>query len=436
MSQTKAWKIIATAGLGTVSEWYDFTIFAYFTVVLAPLFFPFESKTSALMTTYGVFALGFLARPVGALLLSHIGDRFGRKKSLVIAMILMASSTTLIGLLPTYHTIGYFAPVLLTLLRMIQGMSVGGEMIGSATWVLESFEKNRYGFMGALLWSTVSLGVLLGSGAVTLTTVSLSHDALYSWGWRVPFLLGAVTGIVGYYARIKLPESNEFIQAQTQNKILKYPLRESFLFYRKEIWTIAGIYALSATVSYIVFIFMPTYMGTIINAAFSKEVYLFNTLAYACLALLIPVVGYYSDYFNKKRCMLVGAVGFLLFSYPLYIAIAKGTLALFIFAQFSFVIFAALLQGPIIAATLEMLPTPVRFSVAATGYNLSNSLFGAAAPFVATYLVYLTGYKPAPGFFLILMAMLAIIALRQMSSVTQAAIITKSLSFPFFQRGR
>lgn len=400
-----SFRTIFASAIGTILEWYDFSLFAFLTPVLAHLFFPQQNPLTALMFTYAIFAIGFIARPVGAALFGHWGDRIGRKKMLILSIALMTAPTFFIGLLPTYSSIGIFAPILLILLRLCQGVSAGGEATGAVLFVVESQTYKNRGFVAALIWAVVGIGMLMGSFAAMF----VSHYPNYGWLWRVPFLLGIVTGFVGYFVRKKLPEPKLFQHMMNQGERVRYPLRDGLINHHKEMLVIIAIYSLSAMITYVIFVFMPTFVANVVGLPL-KATTLISTLGLTCVTLLVPAGGYLSDRIGRKKSLGIGAFGFLILSYPLFHLIVSGSIADFAIAEAIFVLLAATFQGTINAAVVEQVPTAVRFSLVAVGYNLSYSLFGGTAPLIATYLVTTTGLKVAPAFYLMFGAVLALIA--------------------------
>lgn len=407
-------RVISASALGTILEWYDFSLFAYLTPILAKLYFPQDNRITALMLTYAIFAVGFFVRPLGAMLFGNLGDKIGRKKTLVWSILLMSLPTFMIGVLPTYQTIGIAAPCLLILLRICQGLSAGGESTGAMLFVLESMPKKHRGFMGAFLWSMTGVGMLLGSLAATL----VMHFADSPWVWRVPFMLGLITGLIGFFLRLRTSESELFLKLLQTQATVKNPLLLAVKQYKKEILIIIGLYTLSAMITYLIFIFMPSYATNILGMPATKTS-LFSTLIFAGSIFLVPLGGYLSDKVGRKKCLRWSALGFIILSYPLFQIIAQGWLANLIFALVIFLLLAAVFQGALTATVLEMLPTRVRYSVTAVGYNVSYSLFGGTAPLVATFVVNLLGDKSAPGLYLALGAIFALIATSQLRDTLQ-----------------
>lgn len=403
------YKIIAASAIGTILEWYDFTLFAFLTPIIAANFFPKQNAFASLMLTYAVFAIGFFVRPLGAMLFGHIGDTFGRKRALTLSIILMAFATFLMGLLPTYQAIGLAAPTLLIMLRILQGLSAGGESSGAVLFSLEAHDWRYRGLLAAILWGIVGVGMLCGSFAASIVT---AHTNI-SWAWRVPFLFGLVTGVVGYLVRAYAPESSQFQKVIHTNSIEKFPLLTSLRHYKIAILRIIGLHALSAMVGYLVFVFMSAYASTVLGLPLAKTT-LISTFALAGSTFLVPIGGFLSDKFGRKVMLRYSAIGFFLLSYPLFKFIAQGSLTHLAIAESIFVLLTIGFQGAISVSAYEMLPTNVRYSALALGYNIAYSLFGGTAPMMATYLVHLSGNKAAPGLYLMFGALLAILATNKM----------------------
>lgn len=406
--------VLIPSFMGTLLEWYDFSIFAYFSPIISDLFFPYNNKWASLLSVYAVFALGFIVRPLGALLFGRIGDRLGRKKALMLSMSAICASTVGMGLLPTFEQIGLLAPVCLLLLRLVQGLCIGGETTGAAAFVLESLSKGSRGMLGSLIWSAVGAGMLLSSLASTLTSQLLTHDEIINFGWRLPFLFGLFTGIAGYYFRRKLPESALFSQIQKEGLLNKGSLWSLINQNRKTVFTIMGLYALSAMITYLIFVFMPFYAFKVMNISM-RNAGIVSTIAITVVTFFLPLAGRLSDRLGRKPCLYLGASGFLLSSWPLYhMMTSYPTLSSLVIAESLFVLFAFFYQGALTTASLELSQTPVRYSVNAIGYNVSYALFGGTTPFIVTWLSGLTQYQAIPGLYLTFGSLLALLAIRFM----------------------
>jgi MHS family proline/betaine transporter-like MFS transporter len=408
-------RIIGSSSLGTILEWYDFSLFAFLTPILAKNFFPPQNSTVSLMLTYAIFALGFFVRPLGAVLMGHLGDRIGRRRTLIISILLMTVPTFFIGLLPTYAQAGLAAPIMLVLLRICQGLSAGGESIGAALFVMESGNYKNRGFLGAVLWGVVGIGMLAGSFAASAV---ITHPQ-YAWAWRVPFLLGIFTGFIGYFVRKRTPESLYFTTAK---RIHRFPLLVGIKNHKIEMLRILGFYSLSAMITYFVIVFMPAYVVKQTNLPLAQVTYV-GTWALATSTLLAPLGGYLSDCVGRKICLRWAASGIFMLSYPLFCLLTSGSLKNVMLGESIFLTMTICYQGALTAAAIEQLPTAVRYSVIAVSYNLANSIFGGAAPLLASVAASVTGDKAGLAFFLMFGAALAVMSTYRMRETYLTAAI-------------
>ncbi|MGB8285338.1 MAG: MFS transporter [Candidatus Aquirickettsiella gammari] len=402
-------KVIFSACIGTVLEWYDFSIYAYLAAIFAQLFFR-AAPSAALLLSYGVFAIGYLARPLGALIFGHLGDTQGRKKALSLSILLMAIATCGIGLLPDYQTAGISAPLLLLIFRLLQGIAVGGEAFGSACFIIESIPAQQIGFFSSLIWASSVVGLLLGSLIVFILLACFQGHALYSLAWRLPFLLAAMSGLTAYYIRTKTKETPAFQCLQSECLIEKFPIKTIFLAHKTLISQLIALYVLSALITYLIFIFMPVYLADILG---HSRVYVngINTIMLVLLIVLDIFFGGLSDKVGRKPLMLIAASGFMCLSYPLYWIIAQGGFIELIMAQLIFTGLAASFQGPLMALTLDLIPVTIRYTVGSLSYNLAYSLFGGTAPLVVVYLITKTKHITMPGLYLAVSAIGAVLIL-------------------------
>jgi MHS family proline/betaine transporter-like MFS transporter len=401
-------RILIAGMVGNVLEWYDFALFGFFAPVLARLFFPSDNQLASLIDTFGVFAAGFLMRPLGAALIGGIGDRLGRRKALIISVMLMAIPTFLIGFLPTYDHVGVVAPMLLTLLRLLQGLSMGGEYTGSFTYLVESAPSSQRGYIGSWMAFSATIGTIVGSTVGALITSNLSDDALYSWGLRLPFLCGITIGGVGLYLRRGIAESPDFEAVQVSGAIATNPVRDVLTKRWPEILTAVGLNGLATAAFYIVFVYLTTYLASLFKFPLGAGLTI-NTVSLVILMLLLPLMGALSDRIGRKPLLLLSSMGLALLSYPLFRLIGHDAV-LFVFgAQFLFTMLLALYFGPMPAVMVELFPARERCSGIAIGYNLAGALFGGTAPLIATYLVEKTGDLFAPSYYLMVCAIVSVI---------------------------
>ncbi len=394
-------RTVVAGAVGNMLEWYDFGLFGFFAPVIARQFLPAEDRLASLMGTFGVFATGFLMRPLGGLVFGHIGDRLGRKLALELSVVLMAASTALLGLLPTYAAVGLAAPVLLTLIRLLQGLSVGGEYIGSMSFLAEHAPPGRRAFTGSWSSFSVVLGSLLGSGTAALCTRLLSEAQLSAWGWRLPFLGGLLIGAVGFWLRLGVAESPGFLQLRKAGRLAANPIAEALRNDRGPIATTLGLTTLMSVGFYIPFVWLPAWASGINHPPLPEDDALVaNTIALSVLLLLTPLAGLVSDRVGRRPMFLAAAAGYALLSYPVFLLMSAGTYAATVLGGLAFAACSGPFSGCMAATMVELFPTRTRYTGVAIGYNVGQALLGGTAPLVATALIRLTGDVLAPAFYL------------------------------------
>jgi MHS family proline/betaine transporter-like MFS transporter len=392
--------------IGNALEWYDFSLFGYFASVISSQFFPASDSDAALLNTFGVFAAGFLMRPIGAILFGHLGDRMGRKWALGLSVLLMAVPTALVGLLPTYQQVGITAALLLLLVRLLQGLSVGGEYVGSMSYLAESAQPGRRGFASS--WCNVSGGVggLIGSALAAIITRVLTPEQVDDWGWRLPFLLSIPGGLVSWWLRQSIAESPCFTDVRHAGQVARLPLRDSLRSDRSAILTIAGLSLLASIGWYLPWVWLVTWLDDINRPRMPQwEALTSTTLAGVVLIILTPLCGALSDRLGRKPVILAGSVGYLVLSYPMFLWMSGGTFTAALSAQLVSALLTALYGGASLAAFVELFPTRTRYSGLALSYNLAVAICGGTTPLVATWLVRATGSTLAPAFYLMAAAL-------------------------------
>ncbi len=394
--------------VGNILEWYDFAVFGYLAPIITLQFFPNDTGLTGLIKTYGIFATGYLMRPLGGVFFGYIGDKMGRKKALLISIFMMAIPTMLIGILPTHEQIGIYAAVFLILLRMIQGLSVGGELIGSVSFMFEIASQKRKGFLGSLTLSSAIGGLLLGSAVVTFLEFLLGADAMNVWGWRIPFLVGVVILFIGLWLRKGMDESPEFLKTEPKKdeKSLYHHVKNE----KMRILQLSAIISLTTISSYIMFVWMPTYLSTIIKHPLAHALSI-NTISMVILLITIPFAGHLSDIFGRKKIMIMATVAMLVLVWPLFVWLQVNSLWAVFGAQVIFALIVGFLQGPMPSLMAEMFPVRVRYTSIGIGYNFSVALLGGTAPVIATWLIKVTKNPFAPTWYIIFFSVVSLVAL-------------------------
>jgi MFS transporter, MHS family, proline/betaine transporter len=340
---------------------------------------------------------------------------------LTVSVLLMAVPTFLCGLLPTYATIGDVAPILLTLLRLLQGLSVGGEFTGSIAFLVEHAPPGQRGLVGSWTVCGAALGTLLGSGIGALTTWDLPPASLYAWGWRIPFLIGLGVGAVGLYLRTGIGEPGDFRMLQESGTVARSPIRDVLTHRRVELFTAIGLSWLNGVSFYTLFVYMTTYMVSILRLSLGVAL-LINTVSMAIMAVLVPFMAALSDRIGRVPTLLTGAMGLGLLSYPLFKLLGHDTVGFILAGQLVFALLLSIYLGPMPATLVELFPARERYSGLSIGYNLSLALFGGTAPLVATFLIRETGNAMAPSFYLIASAAFTIALLSKHPETSRIAL--------------
>jgi len=394
---------IVAGAFGNILEWYDFAVFGFLAPVIGAQFFPADDTLAGLIKVYGVFAAGYLMRPLGGMIFGHLGDRLGRKRALEVSIAMMAVPTFLVGVLPTHDQIGTSAAALLIFLRLLQGVSIGGELIGSIAYIVEMAPPEKRGLHGSWTLFTATGGILVGSITVTLLRGVLEDDAMAAWGWRLPFLFGIAIAGVGLWLRVGLPESQAFEESARAEQDERSPVVLALSEAGGRIVQLSLVLVLFAAGFYIAFVWMPTYYTDILKPPVSHA-YAINSFSMLFLLACIPCYGALSDHFGRRPVLGVGMVAMALLAYPLFVVVDTSVAAYALAAQLLFALMIAAIQGPMPALMAEMFPTRIRSSAIGIAYNLSVGVLGGTAPLVSTWLIAETGNLAAPAFYLVALA--------------------------------
>jgi MHS family proline/betaine transporter-like MFS transporter len=408
-------RALIAACIGNFIEYFDFVVYGYFAPVIALLFFPADNPAASLLLTFAVFAISYASRPLGGILFGHLGDRYGRKTPLAIAIMLIAGATTAIGLMPTYASIGIAAPILLTTLRLIQGVSVGGEYGGATSFISEYAPPNRRGFYTGWQTFTIGLALLVGGGVASLITSTMATEQLHSWGWRLPFLAGVPLGLVGLYLRLKLEETPHFSSVKAHAEVEKAPLLVGLKQEWRAILIGMGLISAPSACIYIFYIYMPTYLAKVLgfSLAEAQRANLYSLLFYCAL---LPLFALLSDRVGRKPLMLISALAVAVITYPAFHLLNPGNFNQTVLALCLMGLAFAPHSATALCAMSEIMPTKLRYTGLSVSLNIPVTLLGGTAPFLATYFVAHTGNVLSPSWIVIggaVLTLLAVLAYRE-----------------------
>ncbi len=403
-------KILISSMIGNALEWYDFVLYVQFSTIISQLFFPSDDYFTSLLATFGIFAVGFVMRPIGGVLFGVLGDKFGRKSALVFSILMMAIPTALIGFIPSYQQIGIAAPICLTIIRLLQGLALGGGFSGCMTFLVEHAPSNKRGLIGSASMFSLGAGVLLGILVSLGFSNYLSEENFISWGWRLPFIISLAIGMIAFYIRNHVDESPIYLEAKKHGNISKAPIREVFKYHWKELLIATALY-ITVTIPFYTFVaffstFLQHYAGSTLHDAL-----LINGIAIIAFMIAIPVTGWLSDLYGRKPVLLISAIIMAIIAYPTFCMLLEGGFYYPLIAQAIFGVVLGAYMGPIAAILVELFPTNIRFTGIALSYNFSAALFGGTAPFIYLELVSITGSVMSPVFYMITFISLTIIAI-------------------------
>ena len=409
------WKVIAASSVGTMIEWYDFYIFGSLAAIISTQFFPGGNPTASFLKTLATFAVGFAVRPFGALVFGRIGDLIGRKFAFLATLLIMGGSTAAIGFLPGYARIGIAAPIVLVILRLLQGLALGGEYGGAAVYVAEHSPDGRRGYYTSFIQTTATLGLFLSLAVILIVRAAVGEEAFKIWGWRVPFVLSLVLVGISYYIRMRLRESPLFSILKDTGRTSRAPIKESFGTWPR--WKLFLIVLFGATAGQAV----VWYTGQFYALLFLQTVLKVPLVtSYVCVAValilgtpLFVFFGGLSDKIGRKKIMMAGNLLAALFYVPIYHAmklysnpVNAVALTALVFVQ---VVFVTMVYGPIAAFLVEAFPAKIRYTSLSLPYHFGNGWFGGFLPIIATSLVVATGNIYAGLAFPIVVALLTFV---------------------------
>ncbi|MDF3304781.1 MFS transporter [Rhodococcus koreensis] len=415
-------RAIAASAMGNATEWFDYGVYAFTVSYISAAFFPGDTGSATLYALL-VFAVSFVVRPLGGLVWGPLGDRLGRRQVLALTIILMAGATFCVGLVPSYDVIGFWAPLLLVLLRMIQGFSTGGEYGGAATFMAEYSPDRKRGFCGSFLEFGTLGGYALGAIVVLAVELFSSDPFMSTWGWRIPFLIAGPMGLIGLYLRTKLEETPVFRELDAEGAVesgTTHEFKDLITEYWKPLLLLGGLVIALNVTNYTLLSYMPTYLETQIGLSSTASLTLFIVGQLVMMAV-IPFAGGLSDRVGRKPLWYGSLVGLIVLAVPMYLLMRQG----FGWAILAFAVLGLLyvLQLSTISATFPaMFPTHVRFAGFAIAYNVSTSLFGGTAPAVNELLIEWTGNSLMPAFYMMAACGIGLVALYFVAETAGASI--------------
>ncbi|MFM1963523.1 MAG: Proline/betaine transporter [Bacteroidota bacterium] len=376
--------------VGNVMEWYDFAVYGFFAATIGKLFFPSDNPVVSLIASFGTFAAGFLVRPLGGLVFGRIGDMVGRHRAMYLSVVTMAVPTLLMGLLPTYATIGIWAPILLVVTRLIQGLSVGGEYTSSLVYMVEQAPNGKRAF--SAMWGSwgATLGTLLGSAVGFSVASILTQEEMVAWGWRLSFIMGGFVAMLGLWLRRGHEEEHPVSQS-------KAPQKDIFTKHRWAVMRVALLNIGNAVSFYTIFVYAVSFLEQVVHFSDQKALRN-NSIAMAFILLVMPLSAKMADRYGRKNVLLVGFLMLTLSAIPLFHVIAQGIRWVTISCHLALSLGLGIVSGAIAAANVELMPRDIRCTGLAFSYNLSVGVFGGLTPLVITWLTEYLNNPSAPGY--------------------------------------
>lgn len=413
--------------VGHALERYDVVLYGFFASMLAPIFFP-KDNSIALLSSMGTFAAGYLMRPIGGIVFGYLGDKFGRKKAFLWSILLVVLPTFIMGILPSYDTIGIYAPLILILCRLFQGFCAGGEFTGAAIFIGEHTIEKHAGLAGSFVCAIGFLGVALGTAIGSLTTSPLFPE----WGWRIPFLIGSFLTLVSYFFRRKMHETPDFIESKHKQKLLTNPLSEVFHAWKTNILCAFAIGACGHVYLYTTTVYMNNIYKNILKMS-QHSIMLIDTSLVLFWMVMVLIMGYLSDKIGIKKLMTFSALSIFFIAYPVFFYMDQNFSFERIFmSQLILVTFGSGFFGPATATFKELFPTEKRYSGIAFGITTGQALLGGTTPLIAELLVKFSGDQKSPALYMMFASLIACIALMKMS---KNSIYEKSLIWLSKSRG-
>jgi len=403
-------KLIFSSGVANTFEWYDYVLFGHFASIIGEKFFPHEDASISLLNAFLVFAVGYLMRPIGGIFFGVIGDKLGRRVALSASIMCMAIPTALIGLLPTYDDIGFTATILMIVARMLQGLSMGGALTGSVSFVIEHVEPRNRGVAGSISMSSICIGIMLGSLVSYAVRANLTEEQFLDFGWRMPFLLGILIVFAGFYIRKNMDETPLFEKLRDEGKVEQSPLQEVISKHWLDMFVSIFINSTGSVIFYLQAIFLMTFLRADRGFA-ADDVSNILHVSYVVMAVVTVLAGWLSDFIGRRKIYVINLICIAASSFYIIGHFETGSINSVMWASIMMSIFAAVYIGPEPALQAEFYPTNVRNTALSVSYNIATSVFGGTTPWVLTYLVQQTGSINSCAYYVVGCALMSIIAL-------------------------
>lgn len=403
-------KLVMVGGIANTFEWYDYALFAHLAPIIGEKFFPKTDPSSALLQVFLVFAVGYLMRPLGGIFFGIVGDRFGRKTALSTAIICMAVPTAAIGFLPTYESWGIASTSLMIVVRMMQGLSMGGSLTGSVSFLIEHTKKEQRGFFGSISMASICAGILLGSVVLFLVKNILTDGQFNDWGWRIPFIIGIVIYFVGTYIKNHTSETPLFEDAKARGEVLASPLKTVFKHYSFDMIISILINMTGSIIFYFAAVYLVSYLKVVRGFSYSNVTYLMNS-CYATMIFIALFAGWISDKIGRKKIFLLNLICIIITMPFLLEMMENGNFTTASIALVLIATMAAFYIGPEPALQAEFYPTAVRNTAISVSYNTATSVFGGTTPYIIESLIQHTGTITSSVYYIVISAIIGIIAL-------------------------
>jgi MHS family proline/betaine transporter-like MFS transporter len=385
MKSSTVIKSILSSSVGNVLEWYEYTLYAYFASVISALFFPQDNHFVSMLMTFATFAVGLAARPIGGIIFGYIGDRYSRKKMLTFTMLLMSIPTCCIGLLPTYAQIGVLAPVLLVLLRILQGIALGGEFGASCVYLYESVPEGKRGFFGTLALTGVGTGLVLSASTILLVESFMTQEVIYAYGWRIPFFVSVIGSALAFYMRLHLLESPDFEIIKQENNLVRNPFMQMIKYHKRTLLSLFGIFLTTQVSFFVIFIFGKTMMIDFLHFD-PKVAGKFNLFTVISYTLATVFFGYLSDKIDKRYMIITGVFIMFISAYPFILSLQSGDATFILIMSLLFGALIGMTEGTLNPLVASAFPINIRATSVAFCWNFTAVAFGGMAPMIAMWL--------------------------------------------------